>query len=147
MWTTIAGRTFKLGSESAAIAADLLRTARIDGVAASDWLKRPGADWSKLVAEYPPAAAIPPDIAWLLEIQIKYEGYIARQDRQIERFAAMETKLIPTSLDYANVVGLRTEARQKLGKFNPRSLGQALRISGITPADVTVLAIHLTRSN
>jgi tRNA uridine 5-carboxymethylaminomethyl modification enzyme len=57
----------------------------------------------------------------------------------------MEQKLIPTSLDYAAVVGLRNEARQKLSKFTPRSLGQALRISGITPADVTVLAVHLSR--
>ena len=57
----------------------------------------------------------------------------------------MEQKLIPPTLDYARVVGLRNEARQKLAKFTPRSLGQALRISGITPADVTVLAIHLSR--
>ena len=65
--------------------------------------------------------------------------------KQIERFAKMENKLIPVSLDYAGVTGLRNEARQKLIKFTPRSLGQALRISGITPADVTLLAIHLDR--
>jgi tRNA uridine 5-carboxymethylaminomethyl modification enzyme len=59
----------------------------------------------------------------------------------------METKLIPLSIDYQRVIGLRNEARQKLHKFSPRSLGQALRISGITPADVTVLAIHLERGN
>ena len=80
-----------------------------------------------------------------MEIRHKYEGYIARQDRQIERMAKMETKLIPGSIDYTAVVGLRNEARQKLSKFTPRSLGQALRISGITPADVTVLAIHLDK--
>ncbi len=80
-----------------------------------------------------------------MEIRVKYEGYIARQGRQIERFAQMETKLIPHTIDYASVVGLRNEARQKLTTFTPRSLGQALRISGITPADVTVLAIHLDR--
>ena len=89
--------------------------------------------------------AIAPDIARQLEIRFKYEGYIARQDRQIERFAQMEAKLIPASIDYQAVIGLRNEARQKLAKFTPRSLGQALRISGITPADVTVLAIHLER--
>jgi len=76
---------------------------------------------------------------------VKYAGYIARQDRAIERFAKMESKLIPTSMDYARVSGLRNEARQKLIKFTPRSLGQALRISGITPADVTLLAVHLER--
>jgi tRNA uridine 5-carboxymethylaminomethyl modification enzyme len=57
----------------------------------------------------------------------------------------MESKLIPTSIDYAAVVGLRNEAKQKLSKFTPRSLGQALRISGITPADVTLIAIHLDK--
>jgi tRNA uridine 5-carboxymethylaminomethyl modification enzyme len=81
----------------------------------------------------------------LLAIQVKYKGYIARQDRQIERMAQMEEKLIPASVDYSAVVGLRNEAKQKLTKFTPRSLGQALRVSGITPADVTVLAIHLDR--
>jgi tRNA uridine 5-carboxymethylaminomethyl modification enzyme len=80
-----------------------------------------------------------------LEIRRKYQGYIARQDRQIKRMAQMETKLIPAGVDYSRVVGLRNEARQKLIKFTPRSLGQALRVSGITPADVTVLAIHLDR--
>ena len=65
--------------------------------------------------------------------------------RQIERFAKMEEKLIPTWMDYAGVTGLRNEAKQKLTKFTPRSLGQALRISGITPADVTLLAVHLER--
>ena len=77
---------------------------------------------------------------------MKYEGYIARQDRQIERFAQLESKLIPGWVEYARVTGLRNEARQKLSQFTPRSLGQALRISGITPADVTVLAIHLDRA-
>ncbi|MGA3065905.1 MAG: tRNA uridine-5-carboxymethylaminomethyl(34) synthesis enzyme MnmG, partial [Tepidisphaeraceae bacterium] len=81
----------------------------------------------------------------LLEIRLKYKGYIARQDRQIERMAHMEEKLIPATVDYSAVVGLRNEAKQKLSKFTPRSLGQALRVSGITPADVTVLAIHLDR--
>ena len=86
-----------------------------------------------------------PDVARLVQIRRKYSGYIARQDRQIERFTKLETKLIPTDLDYARVIGLRNEARQKLSTFTPRSLGQALRISGITPADVTLLAIHLDR--
>jgi tRNA uridine 5-carboxymethylaminomethyl modification enzyme len=81
----------------------------------------------------------------LLAIHQKYKGYIARQDRQIERMAQMEEKLIPPSVDYSAVVGMRNEAKQKLSKFTPRSLGQALRLSGITPADITVLAIHLDR--
>jgi len=80
-----------------------------------------------------------------VEIAVKYEGNSARQDRQIESFAQLENQLIPASLDDARVRGLRNEAIAKLSKFTPRSLGQALRISGITPADVTVLAIHLGR--
>jgi tRNA uridine 5-carboxymethylaminomethyl modification enzyme len=102
-------------------------------------------DWKDLAARFPEAAAIGPEIAARLETRIKYQGYIARQDRQIERFAKMESKLIPNATDYSQIIGLRNEARQKLATFTPRSLGQALRISGITPADVTVLAIHLDR--
>jgi tRNA uridine 5-carboxymethylaminomethyl modification enzyme len=84
-------------------------------------------------------------VAQRLEIRFKYEGYISRQDRDVERLAKLESKLIPAATDYSRVVGLRNEAKQKFTKFGPRSLGQALRISGITPADVTVLAIHLGR--
>src|SRR5262249_17498945 len=109
---------------------------------AFDALRRPETTWENLPNEL---QAIAPDIARLVEIRVKYAGYIARQDKAIERFATLEEKLIPASCDYASVVGLRNEARQKLMKFTPRSLGQALRISGITPADVTVLAVHLSR--
>jgi len=110
-----------------------------------DSLRRPETDWSELTVRHPELAAIDPAIATLLQIRAKYEGYIARQERGIERFAKLESKLIPAATDYLRVVGLRNEAKQKLAKFTPRSLGQALRISGITPADVTVLAIHLDR--
>jgi len=113
---------------------------------ADEHLRRVDASWTEMAARFPQAGAIAPRIADRLETRIKYEGYIARQDRQIERFAKMESKLIPAAVDYGQVVGLRNEARQKLSKFTPRSLGQALRISGITPADVTVLAIHLERT-
>jgi tRNA uridine 5-carboxymethylaminomethyl modification enzyme len=114
-------------------------------VGADDHLRRSDVDWTDLAARFPEAAAIGPEIATRLETRIKYQGYIARQDRQIERFAKMESKLIPTATDYSQITGLRNEARQKLTTFTPRSLGQALRISGITPADITVLAIHLDR--
>jgi tRNA uridine 5-carboxymethylaminomethyl modification enzyme len=110
-----------------------------------EFLRRPEARWSELTVRHPELAAIDPAIATLLQIRAKYEGYIARQERGIERFAKLESKLIPAATDYLRVVGLRNEAKQKLAKFTPRSLGQALRISGITPADVTVLAIHLDR--
>jgi tRNA uridine 5-carboxymethylaminomethyl modification enzyme len=126
---------------------EMVRTNRIEGIPASEWLRRPESDWTKLCELLPVPACrdLALDIANLIEIRVKYEGYIARQDRQIERFAKLETKLIPATIDYVTVVGLRNEARQKLIKFTPRSLGQALRISGITPADVTLLAVHLDR--
>ncbi|HYO09952.1 MAG TPA: tRNA uridine-5-carboxymethylaminomethyl(34) synthesis enzyme MnmG [Tepidisphaeraceae bacterium] len=127
----------------AAVAA--LRSARVGDATAFDLLRRPESSWDDLVRAVPVLAPVPRDVGRLVEIRAKYAGYIARQDKAIERFAQLEDKLIPASVDYARVLGLRNEARQKLAKFTPRSLGQALRISGITPADVTLLAVHLDR--
>jgi tRNA uridine 5-carboxymethylaminomethyl modification enzyme len=124
----------------------LLRSSRVSDGSAMDFLRRSEITWNEMVAKVPAAATISQDVGRLIEIRAKYEGYIARQDKQIERSAQWETKLIPHSIDYARVVGLRNEARQKLTTFTPRSLGQALRISGITPADVTVLSIHIGRN-
>jgi tRNA uridine 5-carboxymethylaminomethyl modification enzyme len=125
--------------------AALLSEVRANNLRGDEYLRRSEITWRDLAAAAPELSAINPTVARQVEIRVKYEGYIARQDRQIERFVQMESKIIPLSLDYARVTGLRHEARQKFSKFNPRSLGQALRISGITPADVTVLAIHLQR--
>jgi tRNA uridine 5-carboxymethylaminomethyl modification enzyme len=125
---------------------ELLRASRANDIPAIDFLRRSETTWPQLVDAVPALAEIASNVGRQIEIRVKYEGYIARQDRQIERFAKMETKLIPASLDYSRVSGLRNEAKQKLTKFTPRSLGQALRISGITPADVTLLAVHLDRS-
>jgi tRNA uridine 5-carboxymethylaminomethyl modification enzyme len=138
-------RGFEAHRDALASGLAMLEATRVEGVLASDWLRRSENDWPKLTAKLPAAGALAPDLARLLEIRVKYAGYIARQDRQIERFAKMEGKLIPVNIDYSQVMGLRNEARQKLMRFTPRSLGQALRISGITPADVTLLAIHLQR--
>ncbi|MBC8109146.1 MAG: tRNA uridine-5-carboxymethylaminomethyl(34) synthesis enzyme MnmG, partial [Anaerolineae bacterium] len=124
----------------------VLAATRVDGTPLNDLLRRPDIDWQSLVARHEPLATIPSDIARLVEIRAKYSGYIARQDKQIERFAKLEHKLIPTSIDYSTVTGLRNEAKQNLTKFTPRSLGQALRISGITPADITLLQIHIERA-
>ena len=123
----------------------LLSRTRVDGIALDDILRRPGVTWDSLAARCGSLATVPADVARLVDVRVKYSGYIARQDKQIERFAKMEARLIPTTIDYSKVTGLRNEAKQKLGTFTPRSLGQALRISGITPADVTLLAIHLDR--
>jgi tRNA uridine 5-carboxymethylaminomethyl modification enzyme len=132
--------------DAVAAGMELLKDVHRDGVAAIDWLRRSDSDWPTLAAGCGAlAAAVAPAVGRQIEIRLKYQGYIARQDKQIERFAQMETKLIPVWVDYGRIAGLRNEARQKLAKFTPRSLGQALRISGITPADVAILAIHLSR--
>ena len=78
-----------------------------------------------------------------VEIQVKYEGYIKLQEEQVEKFKKMETKLIPEDIDYEDVKGICIEAKQKLSKHRPRSIGQASRISGISPADISVLLVYL----
>jgi tRNA uridine 5-carboxymethylaminomethyl modification enzyme len=137
---------FSRRREAIAAAETLLHSTKTDEGSAFDYLRRSEVTWDDLCAKTPAARVVASDVRRQVEIRAKYQGYIARQDRQIERFAQLETKLIPRSIDYARVIGLRNEAKQKLSHFTPRSLGQALRISGITPADVTVLAIHLGRS-
>ena len=83
-----------------------------------------------------------------VEIQVKYEGYIKMQEQQVEKFKKLEEKLLPEDIDYEKMEGISLEARQKLQKFKPRSIGQASRISGVSPADISVLLIYLqTRKN
>ena len=78
-----------------------------------------------------------------VEIQVKYEGYIKMEEEQVEKFEKMEHKKLPEDIDYENIKGLRIEARQKLNKIKPTSIGQASRISGVSPADINVLLIYL----
>ena len=82
-----------------------------------------------------------------MEIEIKYEGYIQRQLKQVEQYKKMEKKKIPQDIDYDDVLSLRLEARQKLKEYRPLSLGQASRISGVSPADISVLMIYLERKS
>ena len=91
----------------------------------------------------PERPGLPQDVVRQVNIQIKYEGYILRQTKQVEKFKKLEGKLIPEDLKYSDVYGLRIEAAQKLDKYKPRSIGQASRISGVSPADITVLLIYL----
>ena len=86
---------------------------------------------------------LPDDVMEQVNIEIKYEGYILRQQRQVEQYKKMEKKLIPSELNYEEIPSLRLEARQKLIKFRPVSVGQASRISGVSPADISVLLIYL----
>ena len=82
-----------------------------------------------------------------VEIQIKYEGYIKMQEAQVEKFKKLETKLLPENIDYETIKGISLEGRQKLNKFKPHSIGQASRISGVSPADISVLLVYLQQSN
>lgn len=88
---------------------------------------------------------IPDDVAEQVEISIKYEGYINRQIKQAEQFRKLESKKLPEDIDYSKIDGLRIEARQKLEKIKPSSLGQASRISGVNPADIAVLMVYLKK--
>jgi len=87
---------------------------------------------------------LPKEVTEQVSIEIKYEGYIKRQIAQVNSFKKMESKLIPADLDYDDIKSLRNEARQKLKQFNPISVGQASRISGVSPADISVLLVYLS---
>ncbi|OUQ78804.1 hypothetical protein B5E43_07700, partial [Flavonifractor sp. An100] len=86
---------------------------------------------------------LPPSIRREAEITIKYAGYIDRQLRQVEEMRRLEERPIPAGLDYLSIHGLRMEARQKLQEIRPQNLGQASRVSGVSPADVAVLMVYL----
>ncbi len=99
----------------------------------------------EILAEVDPErSALPEDVVQQVEIEIKYEGYIERQLHQVEQFKKMEKKMIPADLDYDLVPSLRIEARQKLKEYRPVSVGQASRISGVSPADISVLLVYLS---
>lgn len=110
-----------------------------------DLLRRPEARIEDLVALVPGLAEQPVEARSQAEVQIKYEGYIARQEQEVERHQQQEQTPIPQDLDYAQVSGLSVEVRQKLIAHRPETLGQASRISGVTPAAVSLLWIHLKR--
>ena len=78
-----------------------------------------------------------------VEIQLKYEGYLKMQEAQVEKFKKLEEKILPENIDYEKLQGISLEGRQKLNKFKPRSVGQASRISGVSPADISVLLVYL----
>jgi len=128
-----------------ASAQDVLRRERQAGRTLESLLRRPEVTWGTLVDEVPDLAAldISDEAARQVEIETKYAGYLARQQAQVERARRMEDRPIPAALDYSRVPHLRTEAREKLARIRPRSLGQAGRIAGIGPADQAILMIHL----
>ena len=114
-----------------------------DGCRLIDLLRRPRIGYDDLRPFDPEAPALARDIVEQVEITVKYEGYIQRQQKQVEEFERLERRLLPEDLDYAHIQGLRLEAREKLSAVRPRSLGQAGRISGVSPADMAALMIYL----
>ena len=114
-----------------------------NGVKLSDLLKRTELTYENMSEIDDERPELPRDVAQEVEIQVKYEGYIKLQEEQVEKFKKLEKKLLPEDICYNNIKGLRIEARQKLDKIKPTSVGQASRISGVSPADVSVLLIYL----
>ena len=114
-----------------------------DGCAMAALLRRPEIHYADLAQFDPNWPGLPADVAEQVEISVKYEGYIQRQQKQVEDFERMENRLLPTDLDYNTLQGLRLEAREKLSEVRPANLGQASRISGVSPADVAALMIWL----
>ncbi len=122
-----------------------LESHRLEGVPLNQLLRRPEIDWDYLLARCPELATIEAEPAAVEQVVIetKYAGYIERQKAQVERLRQQEGRRIPPSLDYDTVPHLRFEAREKLKRIRPRTLGQAARIPGITPADIAVLMLRL----
>jgi len=116
-----------------------------DGAPLVALLRRPEVHYADLRLFDPNMPDLPPDIAEQVEISVKYEGYIRRQLMEVEEFSKMENHLLPTDIDYTAIQGLRLEAREKLSAVRPLNLGQAGRISGVSPADVAALMIYLER--
>ena len=113
------------------------------GLKISDAIRRPELGYDMLASVDPDRPSLPDDVREEVEIKLKYDGYIKRQVQQVEQFKKLESRLLPDNINYNDVYGLRIEARQKLDKIRPRSLGQASRISGVSPADISVLIIWL----
>ena len=112
----------------------------------ADLLRRPQITYADIAPFDPDRPMLPEAVTQEVEIQVKYAGYLARQEKQVAEFKKEEARLLPPDLDYDSITGLRLEARQKLNEIRPMSLGQAGRISGVSPADIAVLLIYLEQN-
>ena len=115
------------------------------GITLAELVKRPELDYDKLAELDKDRPLLPDDVREQVNIEIKYEGYIKRQMQQVAQFKKLENKKLPEDFDYSEVNSLRREAVQKLNKVQPATIGQASRISGVSPADISVLLVHFTR--
>jgi tRNA uridine 5-carboxymethylaminomethyl modification enzyme len=116
----------------------------VTGVTLAGLIKRPELSYGACAAVDSGRPELPADVCEQVNIQIKYEGYINRQIAQVEQFKRMESRRLPDNINYAAINGLRLEARQKLALYKPANLGQAGRITGVSPADISVLAVFLS---
>jgi tRNA uridine 5-carboxymethylaminomethyl modification enzyme len=129
--------------DTLAAAARFVRTTTYQGLKLDRWFRRDGHHWTALPAEL--RAMFPVELWPLLETDFKYEGHVLRQQRHLARLASQEDRPLPPDADYATIEGLKREARQRLTEIRPRTLGQAARISGLTPADLALLSIWLEK--
>jgi len=124
-------------------AMQLLQAARVESTPGDVYLRRPEVTWGEMVERVPELAAIDPDAAQQCEYDIKYAGYVSRQQLEVDKQRRLAEKKIPISFDYHRIGALRNEAKEKLSKVRPLNLDQAKRISGITPADIALVMAHL----
>ncbi len=117
-----------------------------NGVKLSELLKRTEISYQNLLEIDENRPELSDEVQEEVEIQVKYAGYIKLQEEQVEKFKKLETKILPENINYQDIKGLRIEARQKLDKIKPQSVGQASRISGVSPADISVLLIYLEQN-
>ncbi len=114
-----------------------------DGVLAADFLRRPEVSYADLMQFIPTPQPLDHRVTEQVTIQIKYAGYIAKEEASIAKLRRLEAKRIPANIDYNAITGLATEARQKLTKIQPETIAQAGRISGVNPADVAILSVYI----
>ncbi|MBP5746026.1 MAG: tRNA uridine-5-carboxymethylaminomethyl(34) synthesis enzyme MnmG [Lachnospiraceae bacterium] len=138
--STIVGANARISAFMEKFDSPALRT----GCSLAELMCRPQFDYEKLAEIDDERVKLPDEVIEQVEIEIKYEGYIKRQISQVKSFKKMESKMIPEDIDYDDVNSLRREARQKLKMFRPVSVGQASRISGVSPADISVLLVYLS---
>ncbi len=114
------------------------------GTSLEELIRRPELTYKMLAPVDKNRPLLPPDVVEQVEINIKYEGYIKRQEQQVVQFKKLENRRIPDDINYSEIASLRLEARQKLSEIRPASVGQASRISGVSPADISVLLVYLS---
>ena len=136
----------KVSAETANVFLAGIGCTPVDGsVSVIDLMKRPEVTYDNTAEIDPERPVLSRHQKTMMEVQIKYEGYIAKQNQQIEKFKRLENRKLSPEMDYSQIEGLRIEARQKLDQFKPLSVGQASRISGVSPADINVLLIYMEK--